>query len=297
MAAQTTFSQAASTQVTEAFFDGIGDGAAALAQMEKVVKIDRDDVASLKKAAMHGITTLAAWDGVSDPSNTSVSSTYQQTVTYNMYVLNVRLPSHDAMDVPNLVSESARKLGVAVSNSVADLGWAQMVKCWTHDAADGKPPIDAAHPTSGGGTFDNKETTTLDAAGLADALARLRKFKDYDNSTYDAALGELALVVPAELERTAQEIILPAFSGSDLSANFFAGYNMSCVSSGKLTDDNNWAIIPVNSTPVHLWLREAPSVTSYRDDASNSLNLRVQMAAAAYFVPPGWNTIVGNTPA
>ena len=129
MAAQTTFSQAASTQVTEAFFDGIGDGAAALAQMEKVVKIDRDDVASLKKAAMHGITTLAAWDGVSDPSNTSVSSTYQQTVTYNMYVLNVRLPSHDAMDVPNLVSESARKLGFAVSNSVADLGWAQMVKC------------------------------------------------------------------------------------------------------------------------------------------------------------------------
>jgi hypothetical protein len=299
MATQTAFSQAASDQVTEAFFNGIGDATKAIQQMEKVVRVDRDDVASLKKAAMQGITTVQAWDGVSDPTGgtlASVSSSYQQSVNYSMFMLNVRLPSHDVMDIPNLVSESARKLGFAVSNSVVGQGWGQVVKAWTHDGADGKPPIDAAHPISGG-TFDNKETTTLDAAALADALTRLRRFKDLEGETYDTALGEIALVVPPELEKTALELVAPAFSGSDLSANFFAAYNIQVVSSPYLTDQNDWCLIPVNSTPIRLWLRESPIVTQYTDPATNTLNLRVQCAMASYFMPPGYQNIVGNTPA
>ena len=299
MATQTAFSQAASTQVTEAFFNGIGDATRAMAQMEKVVKVDRDDVASLKKAAMQGITTVQAWDGISDPTGgtlASVSSSYQQSVNYSMFMLNVRLPAHDVMDIPNLISESARKLGFAVSNSVVGQGWGQVVKAWTHDGADGKSPIDAAHPISGG-VFDNKETTTLDAAALADALTRLRRFKDLEGETYDAALGEIALVVPPELEKTALELVAPAFSGSDLSANFFASYNITVVSSPYLTDSNNWMLVPVNSTPIRLWLREAPIVTQYTDNPTNSLNLRVQCAMASYFMPPGYQNLVGNTPA
>ena len=303
MATQTAFSQAASTQVTEAFFNGIGDATKAMEQMEKVVRVDRDDVASLKKAAMQGITTVKAWDGVSDPASVggtlaSVSSSYQQSVNYSMFMLNVRLPSHDVMDIGNLVSESARKLGFAVSNSVVGQGWGQVVKAWTHDAANGKPPIDSAIPIPGdSSTFDNKETTTLDAAALADALTRLRRFKDLEGETYDAALGEIALVVPPELEKTALELVAPAFSGSDLSANFFASYNLTVVSSPYLSDQNDWALIPVNSTPIRLWLREAPIVTQYTDPATNTLNLRVQCAMASYFMPPGYQNIVGNTPA
>ena len=301
MATQTAFSQAASDQVTEAFFNGIGDATKAIQQMEKVVQVDRDDVASLKKAAMQGITTVQAWDGVSDPTGgtlASVSSSHQQSVNYSMFLLNVRLPSHDVMDVPNLVSESARKLGFAVSNSVVGQGWGQVVKAWTHDASGGVPPIDANHTLADGVTkFDNKETTTLDAAALADALTRLRRFKDLEGETYDAALGEIALVVPPELEKTALELVAPAFSGSDLSANFFASYNITVVSSPYLTDSNNWALIPVNSTPIRLWLRESPIVTQYTDPATNTLNLRVQAAMASYFMPPGYQNIVGNTPA
>jgi len=299
MATQTAFSQAASTQVTEAFFNGIGDATRAMAQMEKVVKVDRDDVASLKKAAMQGITTVQAWDGSSDPTGgtlASVSSSYQQSINYSMFMLNVRLPSHEIRDIGNLVSESARKLGFAVSNSVVSQGWGQVVKAWTHDGADGKSPIDSAHPISGG-VFDNKETTTLDAAALADALTRLRRFKDLEGETYDAALGEIALVCPPELEKTALELVAPAFSGSDLSANFFASYNITVVSSPYLTDSNNWMLVPVNSTPIRLWLREAPIVTQYTDNPTNSLNLRVQCAMASYFMPPGYQNLVGNTPA
>ena len=303
MATQSAFSQAASTQVTEAFFQGIGDGAQSIANMEKVVSIDRDDVASLKKAAMEGITTLQAWDGIADPTGdtlATVSSQHTQTVTYSTVMLNVRLPSLDVQDIGNLVSESSRKLGFAVSNTVVQEGWTQVSKMWTHDAADGVPPIDIAHPlsTSPSTVFDNKETTTLDAAGLANALSRMRRFKSLEGDTYDASmLGPIALVVPPELAKTAAELILPAFSGSDLSANFFAGYQMSVVSSPHLSDSNNWALVMTNSTPVHLWIRSAPVITSYVDPATNTLNLRCQAALAGYFQPPGYQHVVGNTPA
>ena len=303
--AQSTLSQNASTQVTEAFFEGVGDAGAALAQLSKVCKIDRDDVASLRKSAMSGITALQSWDGIAEPTGAtlaSVSSDLQQVVTYSQYSLTVRLASMDLRDIPNLLSESARKLGFAVSNTVVSQGWGQVSKAWTHDAATGKPPIDDAQPVgwvsgSSTATFDNKETTTLDAAGLANAIARLRQFRDLDNVQYDAALGELALIVPPALEKTAMELVLPGFSGTDLSANFFAGYSISVCVNVNASDANNWALLPVNDTPIHLWLREAPVISTYYQDESSSTNLKATMATAAYFRPPGFQTIVGNTPA
>jgi len=300
MATQTAFSQASSTQVTEAFFQGIGDGASLLDSLQQVCKIERDDVASLKKAAMQGISLMADWDGVSDPASdtlATVSSSYQQTITYKMLMLNVRLPSHDAMDVPNLISESSQKLGFAVANTLASEGWGQVAKMWTHDGADGKPPIDAAHPITGG-TFDNKNTTTMDAAALASTLVMLRRFKDLEGSTLDAAIGgNLALVCSPELERTAAELVVPGFSGTDLSSNFFRGYNMSVVSSPYISDANDYAIVRTDHTPVRLWIRDSPSVTQYLDQPSNTVNLRVQCALAGYFNPPGYHYVVGNTPA
>ena len=302
MATQTTFSQAASTQITEAFFNGIGDAGAALAQMEKAVTIARDDVASLRKAAMGGITALKAWDGISDPSTgtstlVSVDATHSQVVTYSTYLLNVRLPSLDAADVPNLVQESARKLGFAVSNTVVTQGLTQLDGVFSTDAADGSPPV--AGPLGHSlrsGNFPNKETSTLDAAGLAGAIALLRAFQDHEGSVFDAALGMMALVVPPALERAAQELVLPAFSGDSLSANYFAGYNIQTVVNPHATSDVNWCLIPMAQTPVHLWLREAPIITTYVDNPTNSLNLRCQMASASYFTPPGWQVITGSAP-
>lgn len=299
MATQSTFSQAASSQVTEAFFNGIGDSGAALAQMEKCVKIDRDDVASLRKAAMGGITALQAWDGVSDPASATlatVDATHSQTVTYSTYMLNVRLPSMDVRDVPGIVQESAQKLGFAVSNTVVTQGFTQAAGVYGTDAADGSPPI--AGPTGHAlrsGNFANKITTALAADSLAAAIANLRAFQDHEGTIFDAVSGAggLALVVPPALEKTAKDLVSPAYAGDLLSSNYFYGYGISVVVNPHQSDENDWFLTPTQSTPIRLWLRSSPDISVYTDPATRTLNIQAVMASASYFSPPGWQVITG----
>ena len=250
----------------EAFFEG---AAMISDDWRKFVNFRTDNVAALKLAAMSGLGDVPTWTGTADLGDTAVSvdDHNQTTLSASQYAYQCRISRIDQADIPNLVADASRKIGMSIASTYASLAYTLLT---SNPAVLSADMFATDHPLVGGGTRSNRTDSALDRTAFKAAIQAFRKWTNAQGQIQDLTEAGFYLVVPAELEETAKMIVSSPYnvvSNVQGEANISGTYNTEVIVSGKLSslDANNWYLVRKAQTPFHFWERLAPAIRITED--------------------------------
>lgn len=258
-------------------------------QWEQAYEVLNNDVPSLRIASFSGVGELPVWTGDEDISTAVVSERGSKTLDYVQYALEVRVPKLNARDVPGLVEQAARKLGIAVASTRGTVAAAKLNNAHgTTTTADGQALASTAHTTRSGATRSNKLTTAFDRTALFAAIALARNWESYENLDYDIADLGWYLMWPTSnttFEETVIEVLGSSYSSSEMQVNAAAGRNITPIGWAKFTDSTQWALISKAEKPLVLWDRIQPEETMTVDTSSRLIKITADSAMVAQVRP------------
>jgi hypothetical protein len=213
-----------------------------------------------------------------------------KSLDYVKYGLQVRIPKLDAADVPGLVEQAARKLGIATDSTYGTIAAAKLNGAFsTTTTADGKALIADDH-TKRSGTRDNLTTSAFDRTALFTALALAANWESYEGLDYD--LSELGwyLVYPgqsATLMETVPEVLGSSVSSSEMQINAAQSRNITPVPWAKIdtTSSADWFLISKVEKPLVFWERQGPMQTLDIDEDNRSYKISVDFAVVCQCRP------------
>ena len=257
------------------------------------------DAAALRLAALTGIGDPPSWSG--DLTVANVDSTGAVTANYAAYGLSVELNPYDILDVPDLVSMSAMKLGRSVANQRAKLAFDLLANLFDASAgtADGEAVCSDNHTTAAGGSTvrSNLMSSALDISSFNAAITKIRQWINFQNQAYDWADVKKYLIVPPALEQTARQILGSPFQLTSVTTsgapaqgliNTSGLYNTELIVNVYATDVNDWSLVaePAFGNPFHFWDRAKPDFkVIVQDQDSLKTKLRVCYASKAIAGP------------
>ena len=276
----------------------------------RIFNMRSDDVGSLRLAALTGIPDPGTWDGSADLTTATLDSTGAVTMSYQGYGVQVRIGKLQAKDIPGVVEMASRKLGRSVASKRAALAWAHLETAFTASAsaiADGKALCANDHTTVLGGSDTRSNLaadSALDRSAFLAMIKQARESVNFQNQINDWADAPKCLVVPAELETAALEIVGSPFSmnaptsvgtPADMygpasvqgEVNTAGRYNTTVLVSPYLAGASNYFLIadPSIENPLTYWTRSAPDFRVDVDQDNGAVKLSVDWASATQSGP------------
>jgi hypothetical protein len=270
----------AKQEVVEAYIEGAQQP---VLDWTEVVDYRTDDQAALRLAPMTAIGRIPEWNG-GDRPQTGVRALNPKTLEYQAYGLQARINKFTARDIPGLAADVARRFGIAIPTTYSLAAAECLAGAFTTEttSVDGLSLCNSAHLTKTAGlTRSNYLTSALDRTALMVAIARYRRWIDWQGLSYDlvAQGGGFVLVVPPELEEVAIECVMSSVSGSEGQVNVLSRYNIRVLVWSLLTDANDWFLFSTVETPIKFWERAAPDlVVDVIDEDSGELKMSVDFA-------------------
>ena len=250
----------------EAFFEG---AAMISDDWRKFVNFRTDNVAKLKLAAFTGLGDVPSWNGTDDLGSTAVGiDDHNQTdLSASQYAYQCRISRMDQADIPNLVADASRKIGMSIASTYSSLAYTLLN---SNPAVLSADIFATDHPVVGGGTRSNRTASPLDRSAFTAAIEAMRKFTNAQGQIMDLTDSGFFLVVPAELEEVARQIVMSPYtvtSNTQGEINVAGMYGTEVIVSGKLSslDANNWYLVSKAQTPFHFWERLAPEIRVTED--------------------------------
>jgi len=253
---------------------------------------DKTDDGSLRRASVESVVMPATWDGDADLTGSQIVAPDSQgatTLSYQAYIQTIDIPKYTAKDVPGITGMLAQAQGMGVASRYATTAWALFGNAFSSETvANGQALCSTAHTTAGGGGNErsNKVTTALDRAALDTVRQMAREWVNYSEVIMDLADYDAVLVVPAELEATARQILGSSVTSGQMQANQWAGYPIKLVVSPYLSDANDWFYVlepkyGAALNPLIFWERSAPSFQVITDQDNLKTRLIVDFACVA----------------
>lgn len=242
-----------------------------------------DDVASKKLASMSGISRVPVWNGSADRDVAEVNGLYDVPLTYTKYALQVRLNKYDVRDIPGLVADSARKLGVAIANTYGSIAADRMADIFaaTTTAGDGVALVSDSHPNVNGGTRDNKLTSAFDRTSYMAAMSLARLWTDYQGNE-DAWDGEDKVLFGSAADttfyETAAEVFRSAVTSAANQANAAQDYIPQVVVWSKLTTSTRWSVHSTARKPLVFWIRAGAENETVIDEDNGNVKINTDFA-------------------
>ena len=273
-----------------------------LDRVSKLADVVSPDAASLKVSQL--ATTGAggftnSWGGTASPTVKDFTATAGSAVTPAAYAKRMVIEKYAARDNPDILAEIGRKLGNEAQYKLAGLVWAHLdgIASVNHPITGDNKVVDVA--------YSNKGTAALSASTLKTARAALREMTNLDGDIVGMAPSNL--VVPAELESTAKELVFSSAYGSGAGdANALNSLNPA-TNSGitgvivgeRLTDANNFylcadASMAPSRAFCKLWLRDGIEFIVSEVEATKQLSFHVSFRAVVYNGPECQTGIYGG---
>lgn len=273
----------------EAFFEGM---AIVSDNWRSFMDFRTDDVPALRLAAMTGLGNFGTWDGASDLSVNTIDRPGHDGVTlsYSQYGYQCRISKADVADVPGIVSEASKKIGVSLANTYSNLAFAMLNTAMGGGptVGSGNQLISSAH-TRAVGTRSNHTSSALDRSAFMAAITAYRNWTNYQSQPYDLTAGGFCLVVPPALEEAAKQIVRSPFALTSITttgapaqgeANIAGDYGTEVIVSPHLTDTNNWFLMSKLERTCKVWERFAPSIATSVDEDDKRVKISVDFALA-----------------
>jgi hypothetical protein len=273
----------------ESFYQRLGDN---ISWYTRVADVRMDDTPNLKLVDLSGVTHYAAQ--VASPSANDID--YKGTaVASAAYEKLVTVTHKDLRDSPELAGQTANMLADAGISTIQNLFLTTLA------ALDSTAHPDDAYTATGGGSVYfaddfatpqaqiNLLTTALSASSLSTARQTLREYLNKAGlpMALDMTPSNLRLVVPAALETTALDLTSgpggEIYDGSALQSRSFGGILPVVIPAAS--DDNDWWLIHRPTSPLVMWIREAPYLQITRAEATGHWHFYAQLEAAVVLKP------------
>ena len=273
----------------------------------RIFNMRNDDVGSLRLAALTGIPDPGTWDGAADLTTATLDSTGAVTMSYQGFGIQIRVGKLQSRDIPNVVEMASRKLGRSVASKRAALAWAHLETAFTAGdsaIADGKALCASDHTTATGTRSNLAADSALDRSAFLAMIKQAREALSFQDQINDWADAPKFLVVPAELETAALEIVGSPFSmnaptsvgtPADMygpasvqgEVNTAGRYNTTVLVSPYLAGASNYFLIadPSIENPLTYWDRSAPDFRVDVDQDNGAIKLSVDWASATQSGP------------
>ena len=229
------------------------------------------------------------------------------SVTQQAFALKHQVPWAQVNWSMNIVEDIGRQLANAAAQNINKLYFDGLESLFTTDhpmagAANGqvgaKKFIDTglafAQTTAAAGTQSNKLTDALSESALVSARSALRGYKNQQalpmNMSGD---GNMVLVVGAENERTAKELIVSELSGADMQVNTFRNF-ADVVVYPFTVDQSDWFLIDKSKSPCGIWISEAPVLLTRESDDGLFVNFVAKFQASFYIKAYEYGIIGSN---
>lgn len=242
-----------------------------------------DDVASKKLASMSGISRVPIWNGSVDRDVAEVNDLYNVPLTYTKYALQVRLNKYDVKDIPGLVADSARKLGIAIANTYGSIAADRMADIFapTTSAGDGVALVSDSHPTANGGTRDNKLTSAFDRTAYMAAMSLAALWTDYQGNE-DAWAEEGKILFGSAADTTFYSTFVEVFrsdvSSAAMQSNAAKDFVPQVVVWPKLTTSTRWSVHSTVRKPLVLWIRSGAENETMIDEDNGGVKINTDFA-------------------
>ena len=256
-----------------------------------------DNVPALRLAAMTGLGNFASWDGASDLSIETIDRPGHDGVTlsYTQYGYQCRISKADAADVPGIVADASRKIGVSLANTYSNLAYTRLNLGFGGGSTMGSGnQLFSPTQTRASGTRSNHTSSALDRSAFMSAIQAYRDWTNYQSQPYDLTSGGFCLVVPPALEETAKQIVRSPFALTTITTtgapaqgetNVAGDYGTEVIVSPHLTDANNWFLMSKLERTVKVWERFAPTVATSIDADDQRIKISVDFALATGVAP------------
>lgn len=251
-----------------------------------------DDVPALRLAAMTGLGDFSTWDGASDLSINTIDRPGHDGVTlsYSQYGYQCRISKADVADVPGIVGEASKKIGVSLANTYSSLAYSRLNAGFGGGSTvgSGNQLFSPTH-TKASGTRSNWSNSALDRTSFMAAITAYRMWQNYQSQPFDLTAGGFCLVVPPSLEETAKQVVGSPFaltsvttsgSPSQGEVNIAGSYNTDVIVSPHLTDTNNWFLMSKLERTIKVWERFSPSISTTIDEDDKRVKISVDFALA-----------------
>ena len=256
----------------------------------KIYMEDFTDDGSLRRAQLDSVAEPPTWDGTTDFTGSQIVTPDSQgatTLTYQAYVQTIDITKYLIKDVPNIVQQLSQAQGMATASRFASTAWALLGNAFgSETVADGKALCATDHATASA-TRSNKVTTALDRAALDTVRQMAREWVNFADVVMDLADYDACLVVPAELEASARQILGSDYTSDQMQANQWRTYgHVSLVVSPYLSDANDWfyCLEPKYGpalNPLIFWNRSRPEFQVITDQDNLKTRLIVDFACVA----------------
>ena len=273
----------------ESFFEGL---AVVSDNWRSFMDFRTDDVPALRLAAMSGLGNFGVWDGTADLSEENIDRPAHDGVTlsYSQYGYQVRISKADVADVPGIIGEAGKKVGVSLANTYANLAYTRLNLGFGGGSTvgSGNQLFTPTH-TRAAGTRTNHTSSALDRSAFMGAIQAYRDWTNYQSQPYDLTAGGFCLVVPPALEETAKQIVRSPFALTTITTtgapaqgetNIAGDYGTEVVVSPHLTDANNWFLMSKLERTIKIWERFSPSIATTVDEDNRMVKISVDFALA-----------------
>jgi hypothetical protein len=262
-------------------------------QWSKVFRIYERDAAQLRIASMEGIGDLQTWDGTSSITTASFDSQGAKDVAYTAKAIQATVGYLDSKDIPNILDDAARKIGVSVASTKAGQAYTAMNQAFgSLTTADGKSLYATDHPTAAS-TRSNLGTSALSQSSVMAGLTSLNTWITRNDQQYPQAMnGErIYLCVPPALYQTAVQIAQSQFTSDQLQLNAARGFNLEVIQSPHLAADD-WHLVvdpAINGGPFVAFDRMPLEVVTTEDQDTKQIKITATyaMGVSAHPDPTG----------
>ena len=263
-------------------------------QWTKIFKIHRLDAAGLRIASMEGIGDLQTWNGTDAITTAAVDAMGTKDIDYVCKAIQVTVPFLTEKDVPGIVDDASRKIGVSVASTQAAQAYTAMNQAFgSLTTADGKALYAADHTTNGVATRSNVGTAALSTVAVLAAAQSLNEWISFNQQKFPQAMNgeKLYLCVPPSLYATAVQIAQSQFTSDQLQVNAARGLNLEVIQSPHLTG-NEWHLVVdpmINGGPFVAFDRMPLEVVTTRDQDTKTLKITATyaMGVSAHPDPTG----------
>ena len=190
----------------------------------------------------------------------------RQAIMDNLY--KTRFPLQ-AKALRNSMAQTKETLGAAVLNNGFDTNY---------PIGDGQPVFSTAHPIDGGTVANTFPVQSqLNETSLQDAIVAIQRFRDAANLR--VMTKPTKLIVPAELQWTAERLLKSEYRTDTANNDISAIYSMSAVPQGHrvnmfLTDTNAWYLMTDAPNGFKHYERERLETDVYTDFDTDNLKAK-----------------------
>lgn len=190
----------------------------------------------------------------------------RQAIMDNLY--KTRFPLQ-AKALRNSMAQTKETLGAAVLNNGFDTNY---------PIGDGQPVFSTAHPIDGSTVANTFSVQSqLNETSLQDAIVSIQRFRDAANLR--VMTKPTKLIVPAELQWTAERLLKSEYRTDTANNDISAIYSMSAVPQGHrvnmfLTDTNSWYLMTDAPNGFKHYERERLETDVYTDFDTDNLKAK-----------------------